>query len=210
MAVDYKQKYMDLKAKFMSSLDVSYRMGYEQGGKDAQLQNLQQQQEMQQQQMMAMQQQMGQTQEAMEGQEGGGPMSPEEQADQFMQEQQQGEIDNGISELEAGIQELSDLLSKSEGSQKVVAQKQLDLMNKSLSSILAVREQQELKKNMDSIKKIGKAVKKVSGLSLSFKQNAQDHQKKALSMQKNIIDGIMNKWEAEEAEAAADILNKFK
>ena len=178
MAVDYKQKFLDLKAKFMSSVDTSYRMGYEQGQKDAQLQNLQQQQ-----QMMAMQRQA-----QMQSQQQGSPeMTPEEQADQFMQSQQQEEMDNGVSELESGIEELRDLLGKNEVD-KETASHQLEALNKSLTKILEIREQQQLKKNMDSIKKIGSAVKKVGSMSLSFTKNAADHQKKALSMQKTIID----------------------
>lgn len=204
MAIDYKQKFLDIKSKFLSSVDTAYRMGFEQGQKDALLQNLQQQQ---QQQMQMQAQMMGQQQDMTSSEEGDIP--PEQQAEQFEQAQQQEQMDNQVSELEAGIQELSELLGKNEVD-KVATKGLLDNLNKNLESILRVREAQELKKNMESIKKIGKAVNKVKGLSLSFKNNASKEQKAAVSMQKTIVNDIMAKWEAEEEKASKDILDALK
>jgi hypothetical protein len=212
MAIDYKQKFLDIKSKFISSVDTAYRVGYQQGQKDAQLESMQQQMQMQQQQM----QQMQQAQASMMG---GGPEmggggedqqpSPFEQADQFEQAQGQEQMDRGVSELEAGIEELRSLLGKSE-IDKQAASSLIEKLNKSIGNILQVRESQELKKNMDSIKQIGKTFKKVENLSLSFKANTTKDQKKALSMQKAIVDDIMAKWEKEEKEAEKDILNVLK
>ena len=42
--VDYKAKYLDLKTKYQETCDLSWRLGYEQGLKDAQLEQVQQQQ----------------------------------------------------------------------------------------------------------------------------------------------------------------------
>jgi hypothetical protein len=56
--IDYKKKYMDLRAQMVSSMDLAFRMGYEQGSKEAQMQAAQQQAMAQQQ--MAAQQQPGQ------------------------------------------------------------------------------------------------------------------------------------------------------
>lgn len=41
-AINYKQKYVELKAKFMSSVDQAFKLGYEQGMKQAQLDSMQQ------------------------------------------------------------------------------------------------------------------------------------------------------------------------
>ncbi len=210
MAIDYKQKYLDIKAKFISSMDTSYRIGYEQGQKDAQLQNLQQQQEMQQQQMAAMQQQMmGGMQQQSGQQEDPSAMNPEDQASQFEDAQNQEMVDNGVSDLEAGIAELSELLGKSE-SDKGAAAPLLEALAKSLKNINTARQAQELKKNLESIKKIAKSSDKTKKLSISFDKNAKTHQKQALNMQQRIVSGIMEKWEKEEEEASKDILAGLK
>lgn len=57
---DYKLKYQDLKLKFMDAVDVSFRLGFEQGAQSAQLQQVQQ---------AAQQDQMGQPGQEMPGQE---------------------------------------------------------------------------------------------------------------------------------------------
>lgn len=41
--VDYKQKYKELRSKYMNAVDVSYRLGYEQGQKDAEMEMMQMQ-----------------------------------------------------------------------------------------------------------------------------------------------------------------------
>jgi alcohol dehydrogenase class IV len=41
---DYKAKYNDLKMKYLNTVDLSWRLGYEQGLKDAQTEQAQQQQ----------------------------------------------------------------------------------------------------------------------------------------------------------------------
>lgn len=204
MAVDYKQKYQDLKAKFMSSVDTAYRVGYEQGMTQGQMQMMQQQAQQQADQMAAMQAGGGMP----PGQDEAG-MAPEEQADQFQQQQDEQQMDGSVSELESGIQELSELLGKGEVD-KTAATAMLKSLTESLATINKVRAEQELKKNMDSIKKIGKAVGKVKNLSLSFKSNAQSHQKEALSMQKSIVEDIMKKWDEEETKATADIIKAIK
>lgn len=209
MAIDYKQKYLDIKAKFISSMDTSYRIGYEQGQKDAQLQNLQQQQEMQQQQMAQMQQQMMGGMQQPDQQEDISALPPEEQAAQFEDAQNQEMVDNGVSELEQGIAELSELLGKSE-SDKSAAAPILEALAKSLKNINTARQAQELKKNLESIKKIAKSADKTKKLSISFEKNAKGHQKQALNMQQRIVSGIMEKWEKEEEEASKDILSALK
>ena len=89
MAVDYKQKYLDLRQKFVKMCDRYYRIGMEEGLEkgqiQAQMEAMQQQQQQQQQAMAAQQAAMQgggqpeidpQTGEPMPPQEGGG-MPPE-------------------------------------------------------------------------------------------------------------------------------------
>ena len=89
--IDYKKKYMDLRAQMVSSMDLAFRMGYEQGSKEAQMQAMQQQ--------MAAQQQMEQQMAAQQGQPGAN--------------QQPGQPE----ELDQYIAELEDLVNKNELSQ---------------------------------------------------------------------------------------------
>ena len=95
MAVDYKTKYIDLRAKFLEATDVSYRLGYTDGMKDGQ-------QQMQQQQQMAEQQAMAAAQGGMPpGAEGEAP--PEEGMDE-----------EAGSELDQHIKGLEDMVAKGE------------------------------------------------------------------------------------------------
>lgn len=115
MAVDYKQKYLNLRSKMMENVDVSYRLGYEQGMAEGQKQAQQEAQAMQQQMMM---QQQGQPQVDENGQ----PIAPEEQ--QAMMEEgqmpEEGQVPEDIqdqgggSDLDAHIQELESLVQKGE------------------------------------------------------------------------------------------------
>lgn len=81
--VDYKKKYQELRAKFMSAMDVAFKQGFQQGQQSAQMQQMQ----MQAQQEAAMQQgQMGAVEQS----------QPEQQA-----QSDGGELDMYINELES-------------------------------------------------------------------------------------------------------------
>lgn len=122
MPANYRQKYLDLRAKHLKDCDTSYRLGYEAGLKESQIQQMQQQ--MQQQQMMQqqmMQQQMGGGQQVDEngqpiapeqGQEMGGEMPPE-QGQEMGGGMEEMAPEQG-SELDQHIQELSSLVAKGE------------------------------------------------------------------------------------------------
>lgn len=95
--VDYKKKYLDLRSKFISSLDVAFRLGYEQASKEAAIQQAQtqMQQMAQQQQMMAQQQTMpsGADQQMLDQQ-------PEEGQPQGDQEGAGDQVDDYIAQIE--------------------------------------------------------------------------------------------------------------
>lgn len=42
--VDWKQKYMELRSKYMNAIDVSFKLGFQEGTKSAEMENLQAQQ----------------------------------------------------------------------------------------------------------------------------------------------------------------------
>ena len=116
MAVDYKQKYEQMREKMISTTDVAYRLGYEEGLKTGE-QNAQAEQIAQQQQaeMMAAQQQIDpETGEVIEGgmpgEEMGGEMSPQAAGEEDMS----GIDEEGGSELDSAVSELEGLVQKGE------------------------------------------------------------------------------------------------
>lgn len=110
MAVDYKQKYIDLRSKFAKTCDMYYRTGYEDGMKEGQMQA--QQEAMMQQQQQAMMEQgidpeTGQPIEGAPVDENGMPIeegAEEGMAPEEMGEEQGSELDQHINELEALVQ----------------------------------------------------------------------------------------------------------
>lgn len=183
-SVDYKIKYLDLRAKFMKTAERMYRLGKEDGLKEGQLQ-AQQQQMQQQAEQAAMAAQGGmpgqepqvdpQTGEPLPPQEGGMPgqemapedMSPEEMAQ--MQEEQMGE--EQASELDQRINELEELVAKGE------KPKVTDLRK-------AVMDLSDLRKNQKSMK--------------------PNHKKVISTKQKSLVDNILKKWEKEANKESTD------
>ena len=92
--VDYKQKYLDLRSKFVKSCDLYYRTGYEDGVKDG-----------------TQQSQMPQPQPEINP-ETGEPVSPSE--NQMINREQLEENPQDQNELDNHINELENLVSKGE------------------------------------------------------------------------------------------------
>ncbi len=178
--VDYKKKYMDLRARFVEALDIAFRTGYEQGANETQVQNMAQQAQMQAQQAAMMQGQMGGA-PGMEQPTGTPDQQPVPEA--------------GGDEMDAAIAELEGLVNKKEPS--------IDDMKKSLESIKNNRMHQKLQK---ATKEAGKKMAQPpKPLSLSYKVNLPEESKQAVSMQSKIVDDILNKWEQEAQNSAKDI-----
>lgn len=181
---DYKLKYEDLKLKFMDAVDVSFRLGFEQGAQQAQVQQSQQAEAAAQQAAM----QPGQDPNAQPGQE----------ADMPGQEQSDG------SELDQHIGHLESMLQKTEvGS--------IEYMNfkKSLDGIKAfksnLKQKYDLRKSEKAIADIGKALKSPFTLSKAATKNLSEPAKKALSMQEEIVEDLMKSFAEEEKKAAESI-----
>lgn len=174
-AIDYKKKYKDLRARYMHSLDLAFRTGYEQGYREAQIESASQQSQM-------MQQQMGQQQAMMEQQ---GAEQGQEQL-QAPQEQM-----GQTSELDQAISQLEELVNKSEITPQDL-KKTLDL----------IKSESQHKKMLQKTKSIDITPRQ---LSQSYKVNLSDSSKTALSMQEKILADIMNKWEQETLNSSKDI-----
>lgn len=184
---DYKLKYQDLKLKFHDTIDVAFRLGFEQGAQQAQVQQAQQQQaDAQAAQQAAMGQQPGQDPNAQSGEETPG------------QEPSSGsELDQHIGTLESMLGQ-----SKPGSPEQANLQKSLDGIKAFQSSL---RQTYELHKSEKAIKAISKAMKTPFTISKTATKNLSEPAKKALSMQEQIVQDLMKSMSDEEAKASEAI-----
>jgi hypothetical protein len=136
--VDYKKKYQELRAKYISSMDVAFRMGYQQGQQDAAMEQMQQQLAQQQQQLMQTQQMMQTQPQQQPGAEmpteepPAGEQAPQQNEEMAQNPQAQGEP------VDAYINELEQLVSKSDVSPADL-KKSIDKLKKSSEKSLSFR-----------------------------------------------------------------------
>lgn len=195
--INYKNKYMELRSKYMSDLDMAFRLGFEQGQQQAQQdQMMQQQQQAQEVQMAAAQ---GQAQGGFGGEQPGQPGDPEatqagaEGAPSAAPEAGGSELDQHISKLEQAI-------AKSEDAE----------LKKSLHDLKELRKKEALnaaiRKNDGAIKAIARALHKPAfKMSQQASHNLSANAKQAVSLQHKIVNDVMAKMEAEERRANMDI-----
>lgn len=198
MAADYKQKYFNLRSKFMESIDTSFRLGYEQGAKDAGNQFMQQQMQQQMQQMAMMEQQMAnQAQGAPGGPEGGQP-SPEEQAAMEAMAQQQGAP--GQEGQQPSPEEMEAMMAamQQEPAANPEMASELDAKIQELESLVAKGEK-------PSILSMREAVDGLSALRKSQKEKMSASMRENSSSQKKFVDNILKKWEQESKDTSSDI-----
>ena len=196
--INYRSKYEQLKAQFMASVDTAFRLGYEQGAQEAQIEGIQSQQ----QQAQAEQQPAGAP-----GQQPGQPGQEEaaqpsqDQSEQPEQEDMQESENPAGSELDQHISTLEGMLGKSEFSGE-------DLQ-KALKEVKSFKEKLAIKKNDKAIKSIAKSLKKKPAFAIgnNASHNLNDVQKNALSMQEKIVGDVMKSWEIEEQKASKNIFN---
>ena len=106
-SVDYKGKYLAMRQKLISSVDTAYRMGYSDGSKKAQIDAMAQQAQMQMQQGQQMiQQAQAQQMEPQQDQS-----QPTEQDPNQQPQDQQSQP----TEMDQHIEELEQIVNKSEG-----------------------------------------------------------------------------------------------
>jgi len=167
MSVDYKIKYIDIRAKFIEAVDVAYRQGYEEGLKEGQ--------QAAQEQMMQQQQEQQMQQEAMMqgGQPGEEGMPPEAMGDEAMAQGAEAPADmppeamggeEEGDELDQHISELQDLVAKGEK-----------------PSVLLMR----------------KAVEGLADLRKNQKNSYYKKRRKSISAQKSFVDSIVKSFDEE-------------
>jgi Tfp pilus assembly protein FimV len=183
----YKQKYMSLKQRYQTDLDAAFRIGYEQGAKEAQLEAQMQQMQMQQQQMAAQQQAMAQQQMAAQG---GDPsqMSPEDQA---MMEAQGAEGGEGQMPPEAAEAMPEEMAQSGELDSKIAE----------LEDLLA-------KGNKPNILTLRKAVVELSTLRKTQLESLNKKTKKIETKQRSVVKNILKKWQ-EESKSVTEDLDKI-
>jgi hypothetical protein len=187
---DYKLKYTDLKSKFHSTVDLAWRLGYEQGLKDAQLDQAQQQ--VQQADAMA-QAQAGAPQPGQPGED----EAPTEVSEPS--EEQPASANPNEDELGQHIEKLENMLGKSE-----ISFLELQDLKKTLNDIRSLQVQISLTKSLSSIKNT-RLAKSQPSFSPRTKANLPAPAQKALSMQQEIVDNIFKKWETEANQTSSGI-----
>jgi hypothetical protein len=221
--INYKQKYQELKAKYMNSVDMAFRLGFEEGSKQSQLDQANQQ--------LASAQE--DKQNLMGGAKPGDPSKPNNNGAPGTPDQGAGADKSGApsiqpnpvegapaasptgapmkesenpegSELDQYIAKLESMLSKSESPNE-------DL-KKSLDEIRSIRDdirfRAELKKSYEAIPAIAKALHKPQfKFGVQAAHNLDSTAKSSVSMHHKIVQGIMEKWEKEESKAGKDILS---
>src|SRR5579863_10316387 len=166
--VNYKNKYMELRSKYMNDLDMAFRLGFEQGGQQAQ-----------QDQMAQQEQQAQEIQTAAAGAQPGQPgetPSPEQPG----QSETGSEHPEG-SELDQHIAKLESMIAKPEGASAQELGKSIEDLKKLTKSW---KEQSDLRKSHAAISGIAKALHKPAfKMSKQASINLNDTAKKAVSMQ---------------------------
>jgi hypothetical protein len=221
--INWKQKYTELKQKYMNSVDMAFRLGFEDGQKQASQDNAMQQQQQAQDQMTAA---AGAPPGGGAGGPpgAGGPKPPGGEAPEAAQpgDQQSAAMPGGATPNEAPKPavpmaesehpdgtELDQHIAKLES--MIKGELTTDDLQKSVDAIRQFRKSQlqtiELKKSQEAISGIAKALHKPAfKLGVQAQHNMSSNAKAAVSMQEKIVGDIMQKWEQEENKAGKGIL----
>lgn len=186
--INYKAKYEALKLKFMNAVDMAYRLGFEDGAKQSQMDQM----------MQAQQQQAELEQQAAAGGMGEGAPGEEQP-----QEAAPDSAHPDGSELDQHIAELEGLLGKTEAGSE-----QYQALKKSLDTFKSYKLKIDLKKSELAIKGIAKALQKPKfAIGKQANHNLSNSAKQAVSKQEEIVRSVMKSWEQEESRAAKNIKN---
>jgi hypothetical protein len=201
--VNYKQKYEELKMKFMESVDAAFRMGFEQGA----VQGMQDAQ-MQQQQMQAEQQAQGAAGIGQGQGSEGSPAGAEQMANPNgggIEDVPDTENPAG-SELDQHIAKLESMVSKAEASPADLAKAISELQSLRKAEAAKITFNREMKKSQAAVPGIVKALHKPAfKLGVQASHNMNSNAKQAVGMQAKIVEDIMKSWEEEEKSATSDI-----
>jgi hypothetical protein len=224
MEVNYKAKYHALRLKFMDSMDMAFRLGYEQGGKDAQVdQAVQAAADAQaaaagaQGQVDAEGNPIGGDEGGQPGEEGGQPPGQGAPGQEGAQPPGQGQPPGAgapnSSELDQHIAKLESIVSAPGGAS--ANPEATEEIKKSVAGITDFYRKQhayvELQKSQKAISAIVKAVNGPAKHNFKLNQvashNLDSNQKVALSMQEKVVKDVMAKWEQQEAKAEKAVSN---
>ena len=202
--INWKNKYSALKAKFMESVDAAFRLGYEQGQQEAQMDAVMQQQ----------QAQADQMQQQQEGQDAGGGAGEDNNSDPSAEvaneapaDEQASSAHPGGSELEQHISKLESMVAKGEISTHDLLKSLGDFRSIQKNMVEKIKFDKEMKKSHEAIPAIAKALHKPSfKVSQQANANMNDTAKRAVGMQQKIVSEIMKSWADEEAKASKGIL----
>jgi hypothetical protein len=183
--INYKQKYMELKQKFMESVDTAFALGFEQGQVQAQ------QDQMMQQQQQALEAEQNAQQGFGEGHGAeGSPAGEEQQANPNggdMPQEPDSQNPAG-SELDQHIEKLESMVSKSE----VQPAELMSFLQDLRKSAADAKQAAELKKSAVAIKGIAKALHKPAfKIGQQASHNMNSNAKAAVTMQHKIVNDIM-------------------
>lgn len=201
--VDYKLKYQELKYKYMRDVDIAYRLGFEDGSKQTQLNS------------------PAQESSSVKLKNANMPNSPEEKLDT--------NNNDAPGAPQVGTQDKSGAPSVQPSSSALISENpdgtELDQHISKLESLISKSEvpTNELKETVDNLKldlELKKSVMPILSSTLALHKpqfkfgvqanhNLDSTAKAALTMQHKIVNDIMTKWENEEKKASNDILSKL-
>lgn len=208
-SINYKLKYQQLKSQFMDSIDVAFRLGYEQGAQQATIDSNQQQMQQQQAQAQLGQQpgqpgqdqSVGQFSNNQKGSSAGAEQmgNPNAASTHSAQPDSLQESENPAgSELDQHIAELEGMLK----SEDATVAGLLEITSK----IKNLRQSMELKKSSMAISAISQALHKPAfNLGVQASHNLSDSSKAAVNMQEKIVSDIMAQWDEESNKTSKDI-----
>jgi len=204
--INYKNKYMELRSKYLNDVDVAFRLGFEQGGMQAQQDQMAQEQQQAQEMQQAAAQGAAQPGGAPGGPPGGDPGMDQSgaPAPETGSEHPEG------SELDQHIAKLESMIAKAEACGPDEIKKTVEGFQDIGSDLRKLqkswKEQSDLRKSQNAIKGIVKALHKPAfKMSKQASINLNDTAKQAVSMQHKIVSDVMAKMEAEEKRATNSV-----
>lgn len=184
---DWKKKYQELKSKLIKFTDVAFQQGYQAGVLVAQQQALQEQQQQVAMQMQQAQQAQAQTQQ----------QQMDMQAQQTQQMQQTQDQGQNPEELAQAQQQANQNFQPQDP----------DIVNQYIEEIESLVNKSDsvpddLKK---SIELLSTELKKSKSYSASYKNNMSEKDKKALSLQEQIVEDVLKSFDNQSQNTASAI-----
>jgi hypothetical protein len=163
---DWKSKYYELRSRHINAMDVSFRLGFQEGLKAAELQN--------------MQMQLQQTQQAAAaGMAGGGGMPPEAMGGEMPPEAMAGAPEGEAMPPEAMGESPEEAANEEDAAEEEPEGDELDSSINELEQLVSKNEKIDFSKMLKTLHKSGSNKKNISELS-------EKH---------NVIDKIFKKWD---------------